>query len=365
MGPGGCRWRAQLLATIKKKKTLLTVPQRSCSTHCGRNVAGRRMVVVTAATSYSRSLARAGQPSGDAGTHTSVGGLEKIPHRQNFTHAPRLRRCVLVGRACAPARAPPMTPVPFAESCREKARLRAGAGADERNVDRPALPVRGPFLQAFLQPRPPAAPPRQCGRTRLRNERREAICGERPLASRSRRPPALCQARLMPCAWGCRAPHTARVDIYIHPSRAMGTNPALQRLRCRGEIIGNQAKVMDEISKLLEAINRDTVATPPGILLYQQCFCHLRRLSTSMLKIWGANRGNASESGHGWSRQRVQGACCGCRPRPPSRARWMRIAGARCRQGVGRPGGWMARASQRRGTRRRHPCRPCRPGVCS
>jgi hypothetical protein len=47
----------------------------------------------------------------------------------------------------------------------------------------------------------------------------------------------------------------------------MGANPALQRLRCRGEIIGNQAKVCDEIIRLLEAINRDAVAAPPGMLL--------------------------------------------------------------------------------------------------
>ena len=82
-------------------------------------------VAVTAATSYSRALARVGRPSGDADTHTAAGWLGKIPHREYFTHAPRRSRRVLVGRVGTPARgqrvpARPIRPARPAESCRQK-----------------------------------------------------------------------------------------------------------------------------------------------------------------------------------------------------------------------------------------------------
>jgi hypothetical protein len=60
-----------------------------------------------------------------------------------------------------------------------------------------------------------------------------------------------------------RGLHNGRANV--HPSRSMGADPALQRMRCRGEIIGNQARVFEEISKLLEGIQRDSVTSRPGL----------------------------------------------------------------------------------------------------
>mmetsp|Transcript_3888 Transcript_3888/g.6243 ORF Transcript_3888/g.6243 Transcript_3888/m.6243 type:complete len:354 (-) Transcript_3888:65-1126(-) len=41
-----------------------------------------------------------------------------------------------------------------------------------------------------------------------------------------------------------------------HPSRAMGLYPSQQRLRCRGEIMGNQDLVREEVEELLKAFQR-------------------------------------------------------------------------------------------------------------
>jgi len=86
-----------------------------------------------------------------------------------------------------------------------------------------------------------------------------------------------------------------------HPSRAMGSYPSQQRLRCRGEIMGNQDLVREEVDELLKAFQRvDELGLPAtGVLpsaywvLSWSCSCVLySRLTHSRTQTHAHTRSN-------------------------------------------------------------------------
>jgi len=86
-----------------------------------------------------------------------------------------------------------------------------------------------------------------------------------------------------------------------HPSRAMGLYPSQQRLRCRGEIMGNQDLVREEVEELLKAFQRvDELGLPAtGVLpsaywvLSWSCSCVLySRLTHSRPQTHAHTRSN-------------------------------------------------------------------------